>query len=104
MKNWKVYAGKSEYVNKYWNIYIKAYVCVKQVTGVVYRSTNTRHVCTYSRGPQIFQKNLEPPQNSGRQKGDMNQVTCQGCTLLGAAIEKQGAKEFCFPGVVCAFL
>ena len=54
MKNWKVYAGKSEYVNKY--RIENVYVCVKQVTRVVYRSTNTRHVYTYSRGPQGFQK------------------------------------------------
>jgi hypothetical protein len=45
-------------------------------------------------------KNLEePPQNSGRQKGGMKQVTCQGCTVLGATIQKLGAKDFCSPGV-----
>jgi len=44
-------------------------------------------------------KSVQLGQNSRRQKGDMKQVTCQGCTMLSATIQKLGAKDFCFPGV-----
>ena len=57
-------------------------------------------MCVLTVGVHRALKNLEePPQNSGRQKGDVKQVTCQGCTVLGATIQKLGAKDFCSPGV-----
>ena len=57
-------------------------------------------MCILIVGVHRASKNLEkPPQNSGRQKGDMKQVTCQGCTVLCATIQKLGVKDFCYPGV-----
>jgi len=74
-------------------------VSVKQVTGVVYRSTNTEHVCTYSRGPQSFQKSWRATTKFWAPEGWHEANYMPGYTVLGATIQKLGAKDFCFRGV-----
>jgi hypothetical protein len=55
-----------------------------------YLSTIIQH-----QGQINFQINLEPPQNSRRQKGDMKQV--ENPKMLGTIVQKSAARRTCRP-------